>query len=76
MRQASLVGWVKVKKLNISNLTYRFLISLPEFMLPDGGTAGPFREGDLVSGNALPKEVWDVLLYRGAVEPYQIKGVM
>ena len=72
MRQASILGWVKEKK-PPQSVAYRFLIDIPEFMLPDLKTAGPFRKGDLVSKNVLPDEVWKVLLVRGAVRPYRIR---
>jgi len=72
MRQASLLGWLKEKK-PPQSVAYRFLVDIPEFMLPDGGTAGPFHKGDLVSKGALPDGVWKVLLVRGAVKPYHIK---
>ena len=73
MRQASILGWVKEKK-SPRSVAYFFERAFPEgIMLPDLKTAGPFKKGDLVSEGALPKEVWRVLLKRGAVRRYYIR---
>ena len=71
MRQVSLLGWLKEKK-PPQSVAYRFLVDIPEFMLSNLTTAGPFKKGDLVSKNVLPDEVWRVLLMRGAVRRYHI----
>jgi len=72
--QASILGWVKESKpKKRAKVAYFFQMDIPEIMLPDLKTAGPFRKNDLVSEGALPKEVWKVLLVRGAVKPYYIK---
>jgi len=71
MRQASILGWVKEKK-PPQSVAYLFEMDIPEFMLPDGGTAGPFHKGDLVSEGVLPQEVWKVLLRRGVVIRFNI----
>jgi len=72
MRQTSILGWVKGKQPPRS-VAYFFQMDIPEIMLPDLKTAGPFRKNDLVSEGTLPREVWEVLLARGAVKPYYIK---
>jgi len=75
MRQASILGWLKEKKSKpkkMPKVAYFFQVDIPEIMLPDLKTAGPFRKNDLVSEGALPEEVWRVLLERGAVRPYCI----
>ena len=72
MRQASILTWIKEKR-PPRGLAYLFKRDIPEFMLPDLKTAGPFKKGDLVSEGALPKEVWRVLLKRGAVRRYYIR---
>jgi len=73
MRQTSILGWVKEKR-SPRSVVYFFEMAFPEgIMLPDLKTAGPFKKGDLVSEGALPKEVWRVLLVRGAVRPYHIR---
>ena len=72
MRQASILGWVREKK-PPQSVAYRFLMDIPEFVLPNLKTAGPFHKGDLVSKGALPDEVWKVLLMRGAVERFRIR---
>ena len=71
MRQVSILGWLKEKK-PPQSVAYRFLVDIPEFMLPNLKTAGPFHREDLVSEGVLPQEVWKVLLVRGAVRPYHI----
>jgi hypothetical protein len=72
MAQASILAWVKEKR-PPTKVAYRFTRDIPEFMLPDGGTAGPFHKGDLVSADVLQHEVWQVLLARGAVERYVVR---
>ena len=72
MRQVSILGWLKEKK-PFQSVAYLFEMDIPEFMLPDLKTAGPFRKGDLVSEGVLPQEVWKVLLVRGAVKKYCIQ---
>ena len=73
MRQTSILGWVKEKRPS-RGVAYFFEMAFPEgIMLPDLKTAGPFKKGDLVSEGALPKEVWRVLLKRGAVRRYYIR---
>ena len=72
--QTSILGWVKESKPKKSpKVAYFFQMDIPEIMLPDLKTAGPFKKKDLVSEGALPEEVWKVLLVRGAVKPYYIK---
>jgi len=72
MRQASILTWIREKRPPRS-VAYFFEMNIPEIMLPDLKTAGPFRKKDLVSEGALPEEVWRVLLARGAVKPYHIR---
>jgi len=69
MTQASLLGWVKAPRKRRAVL-YRFLRDLPEVMVSETESAGPFKKGDLVSAEVLPPSVWRVLLKRGVVEEY------
>jgi len=69
MKQVSLTVWVKHGR---ETIAYRFLQDVPEFMLPDGRHAGPFKRGDLVSAGSLPSKVWSVLVHRGVVKAYSI----
>ncbi len=69
MAQASLLGWVKAPRKRRAVL-YRFLRDLPEIMVSEEESAGPFKRGDLVSAEVLPASVWRVLLKRGVVEEY------
>ncbi|GEM_PF-6001437 len=76
MRQASILTWIKEKKSKPKKspkVAYFFQMDIPEIMLPNLKTAGPFKKNDLVSEGVLPKEVWRVLLTRGAVRPYCIR---
>ena len=80
MPQSSLLGWVKpkpvekpVSKRPAPEWAYRFLADFPEGLMTPDGPTGPFRKGDLVSGNALPPAVWAVLLKRGAVQPFRLR---
>lgn len=73
MNQASLLAFVKVKKTRKKEiLAFRFLVDIPSILGPDLKTYGGFKKGDLVSEGALPKEIWRVLLERGAVEPHYV----
>lgn len=69
MVQTSLLGWVVEKKRKEKEVrhVYLFLRDLPQIMLPDLSTAGPFKRGDLVTEGMMPQEVWRVLLRRGVV---------
>ena len=72
-KQTSLFAFIKTPKRR-KVAAYRFLCDVPEFMLPNHETAGPFRKGDLVSEGVLPARIWRVLLKRGAVKPYFIEN--
>ena len=69
MSQTSLLAFVKYKPRRKA-VAYRFLIDIPEIMGPNLERYGPFKKGDLVSEGALPREIWAVLMKRGAVKPY------
>lgn len=74
MRQASILSWVKERPKRKRIVAYRFLIDIPRILDSELNEYGPFRKGwDLVSAGALPGELWDVLLKRGAVKPHFIK---
>lgn len=72
MPQTSLLAFVKYKPQKKA-VAYRFTRDIPEFMGPNLERYGPFKKGDLVSEGALPKEIWAVLMKRGAVKPYFIE---
>ena len=69
MPQTSILAFVKVKKRKKATV-YLFLMDIPKIMGPNLERYGPFRKGDLVSEGALPNELWNVLMKRGAVRPY------
>jgi len=69
MSQTSLLAFVKYKPRK-KVVAYRFLMDIPEIMGPNLERYGPFKKGDLVSEGALPKQIWVVLMKRGAVKPY------
>ena len=69
MPQTSILSFVKVKKRKKA-AAYLFKRDIPVFMGPNLERYGPFRKGDLVSEGALPNELWNVLMKRGAVKPY------
>ena len=69
MPQTSILAFVKAKKRKKA-AAYIFKRDIPEIMGLDLERYGPFRKGDLVSEGALPNELWNVLMRRGAVRPY------
>ena len=69
MPRTSLLAFVKVRKRK-KVAAYLFKRDIPEIMGPDLERYGPFRKGDLVSEGALPNELWNVLMRRGAVRSY------
>jgi len=69
MPQTSILDFVKVRKRKKA-AAYLFKRDIPKIMGPNLECYGPFRKGDLVSDGALPKEIWAVLVKRGAVRPY------
>ena len=69
MPQTSILSFVKVRKRKKA-VAYLFKRDIPKIMGPNLERYGPFRKGDLVSDGALPKEIWAVLVKRGAVRPY------
>ena len=79
MTQTTLLGWLASAKKPAKpkrpapRWAYQFLMDFPEGIMTPDGPAGPFKAGDLVSENVMPKEVWKVLLRRGVVEPFRIR---
>jgi len=74
MRQASILGWLAEEEepREVPKHVYLFLADIPEIMLPDLRTAGPFARGDMLTENMLPDEVWRVLLRRGVVVRFNL----
>lgn len=64
--QKALLDYVKVRKKKRPEM-YRFVRDLPEILGPDGKRYGPFRAGDLVSIDGIPRDVWRVLERRNVV---------
>jgi len=50
--------------------TYIFNINIPRILGPDMKGYGPFKKGDMINEEAIPKEVLDVLLYHRAVTKF------
>ena len=71
MAQATLLKYVKPRKKLVE--MYRFVQDLPEIMGPNGEAYGPFKAGDLVGINDIPKSVWKLLVQRNVVVPYRIR---
>ena len=69
MPQTSILSFVKVRKRKKTTV-YLFLMDIPKILGPEGMYYGSFRKGDLVPEAALPNELWNVLMRRGAVRPY------